>query len=55
MLAALAGVWTGDSGKITEALGVIRERAKAMLLAMDRAQDMLDGSGESAEKRAKHV
>ena len=28
MLAALAGVWTGNSGKMIEALGVIRERRK---------------------------
>ena len=55
MLAALAGVWTGDSGRMAEASRVIRERAKAVLLGMDRVQDMLDGSGESAEKRAKHV
>jgi hypothetical protein len=51
MLAALAEVWTGDSGKLLEALRTVRERMKMSIACADRALTVLDGG--TGAKRAR--
>ena len=53
MLAALAEMWTGDFGEMAEAMGVIRRRAKSMMVDIDHVQGRLDALGEPGAKQAK--